>query len=83
MESRRRAKQMDTENQNRVAVTATVAPQPQRRGLRYAFLNLQPIFSKWMQVPSYNAFRYGMISIYVGTLLMVIGYHNPYMAFSR
>ena len=81
MESRRKGKQMDTESP-RAQVTVT-ENQSQRRGLRYTFLNLQPIVSKWMKVPSYNAFRYGMISIYVGTLLMVIGYHNPYMAFSR
>ena len=37
----------------------------------------------WIKIPSYNAFRYGMITLYVGTLLMVIGYHNPWMTFSR
>ena len=37
----------------------------------------------WIKIPTYNAFRYGMITLYVGTLLMVIGYHNPWMAFSR
>ena len=37
----------------------------------------------WFKLPSYNAFRYGMITLYVGTLLMVIGYHNPWMHYSR
>jgi len=37
----------------------------------------------WLKLPSYNAFRYGMITLYVGTLLMVIGYHNPWMHYSR
>lgn len=37
----------------------------------------------WLKIPTYNAFRYGMITLYVGTLLMVIGYHNPWMGFSR
>ena len=66
-------KQMEQQYQNNPRVP---------RGLRYTFLNLQMV-SSWMKVPSYNAFRYGMITLYVGTLLMVIGYHNPYMAFSR
>ena len=40
-------------------------------------------FALWFHLPTYSTFRYGMITVYVGTLLMVIGYHNPWIAFTR
>ena len=40
-------------------------------------------FALWFHLPTYSTFRYGMVTVYVGTLLMVIGYHNPWIAFTR
>lgn len=31
----------------------------------------------------YNAFRYGLVLLYLGTLFVVIGYHNPWVGFIR
>ncbi len=32
---------------------------------------------------AYNSFRYGLVLLYLGTLLVVIGYHNSWMSFIR
>ena len=37
----------------------------------------------WIKLPYYNVFRYGMITLFEGTLLIIIGYHNPWMHYYR
>ena len=36
-----------------------------------------------MSPAAYNSFRYGLVLLYLGTLLVVIGYHNGWIAFIR
>ena len=31
----------------------------------------------------YNTFRYGLVLLYLGTLFVVLGYHNPWVGFVR
>ena len=38
---------------------------------------------RWFRRNFLSTFRYGMILLYVGTLLIVIGYHNPWIVFAR
>ena len=37
----------------------------------------------WIKLPYYNVFWYGMITLSEGTLLIIIGYHNPWMHYYR
>ncbi len=37
----------------------------------------------WMTPLIYNTFRYGLVLLYLGTLFVVIGYHNPWVGFIR
>ncbi len=52
---------------------------------RSVFLHhLLPLFYFAQVNPaSYNSFRYGLVLLYLGTLLTVIGYHNGWIAFIR
>ena len=36
-----------------------------------------------MSPTAYNSFRYGLVMLYLGTLLVVIGYHNSWISFVR
>ena len=38
---------------------------------------------RWLYKNIFSTFRYGMVLLYVGTLLIVIGYHNPWIVFAR
>ena len=38
---------------------------------------------RWLYKNIFSTFRYGMVLLYVGTLLVVIGYHNPSIIFAR
>ena len=38
---------------------------------------------QWLYKNLFSTFRYGMVLLYVGTLLIVIGYHNPSIIFAR
>ena len=37
----------------------------------------------WLATISHNTFRYGLILVYLGTLFIVIGFHNAWVAFVR
>ncbi|XP_059081786.1 uncharacterized protein LOC131879466 [Tigriopus californicus] len=37
----------------------------------------------WMSPVIYNAFRYGLVLLYLGTLFVVIGFHNPWVGIIR
>ena len=43
------------------------------------FYNLQ----EWMSSKSYGLFRYAMVLLYIGTMLVVLGYHNVWLGFIK
>ena len=55
--------------------TDVSSPRPRNYERRQAY--------RWLYKNIFSTFRYGMVLLYVGTLLIVIGYHNPSIIFAR
>ena len=43
----------------------------------------ESVSPSWMSPAIYNTFRYGLVLLYLGTLFVVLGYHNPWVGFVR
>ena len=65
---------------SRSSTTATTGLSPFAKARQF----LTNLFSpSWMSPQIYNTFRYGLVLLYLGTLFIVIGYHNPWVNFIR